>query len=255
MQRDLQAPVVGRAQGRVDRGGGGAPVLVHLVAGGARERLLLQRGHRHGVALAEQQDVDGQGIERAVHGAQMPRPRGDRGRLRSFRRSRAATHDRRDPGRERLVDLRGGEQVNVRVDGARRHDAPFPGDDIGRWPDDHVDAVADVGVARVADSDDATVTDADIGADDPPPVQDDRVRDHGVEGAVGSRRRRLRHRLADGLAAAEHGLLAADGEVALDLDPQIGVAEAHLVADRRAVDGRVARPVKPDHRAAPVRRS
>ena len=45
----------------------------------------------------------------------------------------------------------------------------------------------------------------------------------------------LRHRLADRLAAAEDGLLAADGEVLLDLDPQVGVAEPDLVADRRAV--------------------
>ena len=145
--------------------------------------------------------------------------------------------------------------MDVRVDGARGDDASLAGDDIGRRPDDHVDAVADVGVARMADPDDATVSDADIGADDAPPVQDDRVRDDGVEGAVRSRRRRLRHGLADRLAAAEDRLLAADGEVALDLDPQIGVAEAHLVADRRPVDRRVPRSVKPDHRAAPVRRS
>ena len=145
--------------------------------------------------------------------------------------------------------------MDVRVDGARGDDAPLAGDDIGRRPDDHVDAVADVGIARMADSDDATVSDADIGADDAPPVQDDRVRDDGVEGAVRPRRRRLRHGLADRLAAAEDGLLAADGEVALDLDPQVGVAEAHLVAHRRAVDRRVPRSVKPDHRAAPVRRS
>ncbi len=127
----------------------------------------------------------------------------------------------------------------MRVDGARGDDPSLARDDIGRGADDHVDAVADIGVAGMPDSDDATVPDADIGADDAPPVEDDRVRDDGVEGAVRSGRRRLRHGLADRLAPAEDRLFAADGEVALDLDPQIGVAEPHLVSDGRPVDGRV----------------
>ena len=41
---------------------------------------------------------------------------------------------------------------------------------------------------------------------------------------------RLAHAVADHLAAAELHFLAVDGEVALDLDEQVGVGEAHAVA-------------------------
>ena len=44
----------------------------------------------------------------------------------------------------------------------------------------------------------------------------------------------LPHAVADHLAAAELHFLAVDGEVLLDLDPQLGVGEPHAVAGRRA---------------------
>jgi hypothetical protein len=145
--------------------------------------------------------------------------------------------------------------MHVRVDRPGRDDAALARDDIGRGADDHVDAVADVGVARMTDADDPSVADPDVGADDPPPVEDDCVGDDGVEGAVGPSGRRLRHRFADRLPAAEDRLFTADRQVFLDLDPQIGVAQAHLVADRRAVDRGVSRAVNPHHRASPDRRT
>ena len=43
-------------------------------------------------------------------------------------------------------------------------------------------------------------------------------------------RLRLAHAVADHLAAAELHLLAVGGEVALDLDPEVGVGEADPVA-------------------------
>ena len=44
----------------------------------------------------------------------------------------------------------------------------------------------------------------------------------------------LAHAVADHLAAAELDLVAVDGVVGLDLDDELGVAEAHAVARRRA---------------------
>ena len=52
--------------------------------------------------------------------------------------------------------------------------------------------------------------------------------------------RRLAHRLADHLAAAEHRLVAADAVVLGDLDPQVGVGEADAVAGGRPVQRAVA---------------
>ena len=84
-----------------------------------------------------------------------------------------------------------------------------------------------------------------------PPVQDDHVGDDGVERTVGAGPRRLVHRLAHRLAAAEDRLLAADS-VVLRPDPQIRVAKPDLVAGRRAVDGRVGRPVDGNHLETPI---
>ncbi len=52
---------------------------------------------------------------------------------------------------------------------------------------------------------------------------------------LGPRRLRLAHAVANGLAAAELHLLAIDGEVALHLDDQRGIGEAHPVAGGGAV--------------------
>ena len=56
-----------------------------------------------------------------------------------------------------------------------------------------------------------------------------------VSATLGAAALALAHAVADHLAAAELHLLAVDGEVALDLDDQVGVGEAHAVAGGRAV--------------------
>ena len=95
------------------------------------------------------------------------------------------------------------------------------------------------------------VPDPDVGADDAPVVQDHHVGDHRVQRALGRGGQRLVHRLADRLAAAEDRLLAAEGEVLLDLDPQVGVTQPDLVAGGRPVDRRVRLPRDPGHQAVP----
>ena len=90
------------------------------------------------------------------------------------------------------------------------------------------------GIAGLADAGDLAVLDADVGLDDAPVVDDQRVGDDGVDGAFAARELRLAHAVADDLAAAELHLLAIGGEVLLDLDDEVGVGEADLVADGRA---------------------
>ena len=110
---------------------------------------------------------------------------------------------------------------------------PSPAIDLGARADDDVDAGLDVGIAGLADAGDAAVPEADVGLDDAPVVDDQRVGDDGVDGALGARDLALAHAVADHLAAAELHLLAVGGEVLLDLDDQLGVGEPHLVADGR----------------------
>ena len=65
-------------------------------------------------------------------------------------------------------------------------DLALAGDRLGARPDDDVDAGLDVGVAGLADAGDLAVLDADIGLDDAPVVDDQRVGDDGVDGALGA---------------------------------------------------------------------
>ncbi|MNG27657.1 hypothetical protein D3C84_1128110 [compost metagenome] len=61
-------------------------------------------------------------------------------------------------------------------------------------------------------------------------VDDQRVGQHQVH-AFGRQHLALAHAVADHLAAAELDLLAVDREVPLHLHPQLGVGQAHAVAD------------------------
>ena len=89
--------------------------------------------------------------------------------------------------------------------------------------DDDVDAGLHVGVAGLAERGDAAGLDRDVGLDDAPVVDHQRVGDHGV-GDLGRDALALAHAVADRLAAAELHFLAvaagAQGVVVLDLDDQ-----------------------------------
>ncbi len=124
--------------------------------------------------------------------------------------------------------------MDVRVHAAGGQDLAFAGDRLRRRADDDVDAGLGVGIAGLADADDAAILQADIGLHDAGMVDDEGVGDDGVDGAVGTARLTLAHAVADHLATAELHLFAISGEVLLHLHDQIGVGKADLVADGRA---------------------
>ena len=148
-------------------------------------------------------------------------------------RAGAAAEDGGEAGRQRLVEDLRADEVDVGVDAARGDDLALAGDRLGAGADDDVDAGLGLGVAGLADGGDPAVLDADVGLDDAPVVEDQRVGDHGVDRPGGAGLLPLPHAVADHLAAAELDLLAVDRAVLLDLDDEVGVGEAHLVADRR----------------------
>ncbi len=120
--------------------------------------------------LPQQRDVERPGIERLQHPGQVPGARGHRGGLAALGRTGAAGHDRGDAAAEGLFhDLRT-DQVDVAVDRAGGQDAAVARDDLGGRTDHQVRVHAghDVGVAGLADGDDAAVTDPDVGLDDSP---------------------------------------------------------------------------------------
>ena len=145
--------------------------------------------------------------------------------------------------------------MDVAVDAAGGDYFPLAGDHLGARADDYVDPGLDVGVAGLADGVDAPAADADIGLDDAPVVEDDRVGDDGIDGALGAGTLRLPHAVADHLAAAELYFLAVNRAVGLDLDHELGVGEAQPVAggrpEHRGIGG--AREAR-RHRPNPARR-
>jgi hypothetical protein len=183
------------------------------------------------VPLAEEAEVHREVLGRLQHAPDVPRTRRAGRGERAVRRAGAAADHGGDARHQRIVDLLRGDEMDVRVDAAGRHDLAFAGDGLGAGADDDGDAGLDVGVAGLADADDAAVGDADVGLHDAPVVEDQGVGDHGVDGALGPRALALAHAVADHLAAAELHLLAVDGMVTLDLDDQVGVGQPHLVAD------------------------
>ncbi len=81
---------------------------------------------------------------------------------------------------EGFFDLLRADEVDVGVDAAGRDDHAFGGDDLGAGADDDVHAGLHIGVAGLADGDDAPGLDADVGLDDAPVVEDQGVGEHGV---------------------------------------------------------------------------
>ncbi len=120
-----------------------------------------------------------------------------------------------------------------RVEAAGGEDLALAGDDLGAGADDDGDAGLDVGIAGLADGGDVAVLDADVGFDDAPVIEDQRIGDDGVDGALLVGDLALAHAVADHLAAAELHLLAVDGEILFDLDDEIGVGQPHAVAGGR----------------------
>ena len=91
------------------------------------------------------------------------------------------------PDMQRLVDLLRADEMDVGVEAAGGDDLALAGDDLGAGADDDGHARLDVGIAGLADRGDAAVLDADVGLDDAPVIEDQRVGDDGVDRALARR--------------------------------------------------------------------
>ena len=138
------------------------------------------------------------------------------------------------PGIQRFVDLLRTDEMNVGVEAARGEDLALAGDHFGAWADDDGDAGLNVGVARLADGVDMSVLEADVGFDDAPMIDNERVGDDGVDRTLFVGDLALPHAVADHLAAAELHFLAVGAKILFDFDDQISIREAHAVARRGA---------------------
>ena len=230
----LHVVVVGDAEAAVDRGGGGAPVLVQFQRAGAGLDLLDQRRRLRGVALAGEAEVHREFVGRLDHPGNVPGPGRAGGGEGAGGGAGAAAQHGGHARHQRLLDLLRADVVDVGVEAAGGEDLALARDHLGAGADDDGDAGLDVGIAGLADRMNEPVLQAHVGLHDPPMVEDERVGDDGVDGASGARGLRLAHAVADHLAAAELHLLAVGGEILLDLDEEVGVGEPDPVARGRA---------------------
>src|SRR5690606_2110554 len=76
----LHVEGIGDAQAVVDGGGGGAPVLVQLQAGGAGEDHLLERRGNRSIALAGEREVHRKAVEALDHAPDVPGARAGGGK-------------------------------------------------------------------------------------------------------------------------------------------------------------------------------
>ena len=226
VDHDLDVEAVGDAEGAADGGGGGAPVLVELEAGGTGAEHLFEGLGLGGVALAGEGEVDGEALGGLEHAGEVPWAGGAGGGGGAGCRACAAADEGGEAGGEGFLDLLGADEVDVGVDAAGGEDLAFAGDDFGAGADDDGNAGLDVGVAGLADGVDAAAEEGDVGFDDAPVVDDEGVGDDGVDGALGLAGLGLAHAVADDLAAAELHFLAVDGVVVFDFGPEVGVGEA-----------------------------
>ena len=235
----LHVEGVGDAEAAVDRRRGGAPVLMQFQRAGAALHHLLQRRRGGGVAFAGEAEIHREGVERLQHPADVPGAGGAGGGEGAVGRAGAAAEHGGQAGMQRVLDLLRADEMDMGVEAACGEDLALARDRLGAGADDDVDAGLGVRVARLADLDDAAILEADVGFVDAGPVDDQGVGDHGVHRAARAGGLRLAHAVADDLAAAEFHLLAIGGEVFLNLDEQLSVCEADLVARGGAVHGGV----------------
>ena len=226
---------IGDTKAAINRAGGGAPILMQLQRRHACAHLFDQRVGQAGVALAGKGQIHRQGVGGLHHAAQMPWPWRAGGGQRAMRRPGAAAQHGGDARVQRVFHLLGADEMDMGIHAARGQDAPLARDDLGSGANDDGDTGLGVGIARLADGCDQPVAQADIGLVDAGMVDDQRVGDDRIHRPTGAADLALAHAIADHLAAAELDLFAVGGQVTLDLDDQIGVAQPQPVTRGGAI--------------------
>ncbi len=230
VDRHLHVVLVGHVQAVVDGCRGGAPVFVQLQADCTGLDLLDQWLRQACVTLAGEADVHRESVGGLEHARQVPWAGGAGGGVGPGRRASAAADHGGDAAHQGLFDLLRTDEVDVGVDAAGREDHAFAGNHFGAGADGDGHIGLDVRVAGLADGRDAPVLEADVGLDDAPVVDDQRVGDQRVHHLRGQQLA-LAHAVANHLAAAKLHFFTVGGEILFHFDPQLGIGQADLVTD------------------------
>ena len=121
------------------------------------------------------------------------------------------------------------DEVNVRIDSAGGHYIAFARNNFGARPNFNGDAGLDIRIARLAYGADASVFNGDVGFDYAPVIENQCIGDDGI-GRIGAAGLALAHTIADHLTAAKFYFFTVNRVVLLDLNPKLGIRQAHPVA-------------------------
>src|SRR5229473_5679649 len=124
--------------------------------------------------------------------------------------------------------------MDMYVDATSSDNLTFAGDHLGSRSYYYGDVGLHIGITSFAQGGNASVPNCNIGLHNSPVIENQRVGDDRINRALSAGTLRLTHAVADDFPASELHLLAIDREVLLHLDDEVGVREAHLVADRWA---------------------
>ena len=157
-------------------------------------------------------------------------------------RASATANHGGDAAGQGLFNLLGGNEVNVRVNAARRDNVAFATDHFSAGANDDVNAGLCIGVACFADGHNAAVFQTNVGLHNAPVINDQCIGHDGVYGAASLRActcavacaLRLRHAIANGFAAAKFGLFtiaaSKEREIFFNFNDEFGVCQANSIA-------------------------
>ena len=201
----------------------------------ARADLFFQARRQRGIALAEEAEIHRKTFGGLQHTLHMPRAGRAGGGQRAMRRAGAAAEHGGDAGCQRFFDLLRANEMDMHIKSTRGQDAPFTGDDFRPRANDDVHIGLRIRIARLANRGNPPTAKPNIGFHHAPMIQDQRIGNNGIHGAIGARDLRLTHAIANHLAAAEFHFLTIGGQVAFNLDKNFRIGQAHTVANGWAI--------------------
>ena len=93
--------------------------------------------------------------------------------------------------------------MNVAINPASRHDVAFAANHFRAGPDDDVNAVLGVWITGFPDRHNAPIFEANVGFDNAPVIQNQRVGHHAIDCTLTACTLALRHAVTDGFATAK----------------------------------------------------
>src|SRR5262252_7533624 len=121
--------------------------------------------------------------------------------------------------------------MNVCVDSTGSDDLPFAGDHFSSWSNNYVNLRLHIGITGFTDTCNASIFNSNVSLHDSPMIENQRIGNHSIDGTLATRPLRLAHAIANDFPPSELHLVAVDREILLYFDDDVGVREAHLVAN------------------------